>query len=144
MTASDAFSIANLAAFLAWIFLLGPARWMPRWFERVRVVVPAGFALGYVGVMVFALAGTPVEGGGFGSLEEVAALFRNEWVLVAGWLHYLAFDFFVGCWVLAGAREQGIPHWLTVPVLLMTFMLGPAGYLAYRVLSWVWFRNRQA
>jgi hypothetical protein len=48
-----------------------------------------------------------------------------------GWTHYLAFDLFIGSWEIEDAGKRGIPHWLMVPILLLTFMLGPIGLLTY-------------
>jgi hypothetical protein len=47
--------------------------------------------------------------GGFSSLAAVAELFSNQWLLLAGWVHYLAFDLFVGTWETRDAvdREPG-------------------------------------
>ena len=42
--------------------------------------------------------------GGFSSLSDVATLFGNPWLLLAGWTHYLAFDLFVGSWEVRDAR----------------------------------------
>ena len=69
--------------------------------------------------------------GGFSTLAGVALLFSNPWLLLAGWMHYLAFDLLVGSWEVRDARERGIPHLLVVPCLLLTFMFGPAGWLLY-------------
>jgi hypothetical protein len=69
--------------------------------------------------------------GGFSSLEEVSTLFANAWILLAGWVHYLAFDLFVGSWEVRDAKERGIHHLLVVPCLLLTFLFGPAGWLLY-------------
>jgi len=69
--------------------------------------------------------------GGFGSLAEVARLFANPWLLLAGWTHYLAFDLFVGSWEVRDARERGVPHLLVIPCLALTLMFGPAGWLLY-------------
>ncbi len=52
-------------------------------------------------------------------------------MLLAGWLHYLAFDLFVGAWEVRDASTHGVPHVLVVPCLLLTFLLGPIGLLAY-------------
>jgi hypothetical protein len=52
-------------------------------------------------------------------------------MLLAAWIHYLAFDFLVGRVVLADAQRRGLPHLLVAPCLVLTFMLGPVGYLAY-------------
>ena len=67
----------------------------------------------------------------FDTLPHIEAALRMPGMLFAGWIHYLAFDFLVGRVVLADARRRGIPHLLVVPCLLLTFMLGPSGYLAY-------------
>ncbi len=69
--------------------------------------------------------------GGFGSLSDVAQLFSNPALLLAGWVHYLAFDLFIGAWEVRDARSLGIPHLFVVPCLLLTFMLGPIGLLCY-------------
>jgi len=69
--------------------------------------------------------------GGFGSLREVAALFANPWLLLAGWIHYLAFDLFVGAWEVRDAAENAVPHWLVIPCLALTFLFGPVGLLSY-------------
>ena len=69
--------------------------------------------------------------GGFGSLAEVARLFANPALLLAGWLHYLAFDLFIGAWEVRDAQRHGFPHLLVIPCLLLTFLLGPIGLLCY-------------
>ena len=51
--------------------------------------------------------------------------------LLAGWVHYLAFDLFIGAWETRDAAARGVPHAWVVPCLLMTFLLGPIGLLAY-------------
>ena len=64
-------------------------------------------------------------------LDGVATLFANRWLLLAGWVHYLAFDLLIGTWEARDARERGLPHLLLVPCLFLTLMFGPAGWLAY-------------
>ncbi len=71
--------------------------------------------------------------GGFGSPAEVRAGFDVPGVLVAGWLHYLAFDLFVGVWIASESASLRVPHLAVVPMLLMTFLLGPIGFLAFLV-----------
>ena len=55
--------------------------------------------------------------------------------LTAGWVHYLAFDLFVGGWIATRAAETGMHHALLVPVLLLTFLFGPAGLLLFALLK---------
>ena len=62
--------------------------------------------------------------GGFNSLAGVAALFSNQWLLLGGWIHYLAFDLFVGSWEVRDAEERKISYWLAIPCVGLTSMLG--------------------
>ena len=63
----------------------------------------------------------------------MAELFSNPWLLLAGWIHYLAFDLFVGTWMVRDSLERRVPRLLVAPCLLLTFLFGPAGFLAYQV-----------
>jgi len=67
--------------------------------------------------------------------------FGNPYVLTAGWIHYLAFDLFIGCWELRDSQRHGIAHWLVVPCLVLTFALGPVGLGLYLVLRSVRIRR---
>ncbi len=69
--------------------------------------------------------------GGFGSLADVTLLFQKPELLLAGWIHYLAFDLFIGAWEVRDAQRLEIPHLVVIPCLIMTFMLGPIGLLFY-------------
>jgi hypothetical protein len=46
-------------------------------------------------------------------------------------LHYLAFDLLVGRWEVLDAQRLAISRWLMAPILVITFMFGPAGWLLY-------------
>ena len=69
--------------------------------------------------------------GGYDSLAEVAALFENPWLLLAGWVHYLAFDLFIGAWEVRDAQRHRIHHLAVIPCLVLTFIFGPIGLIAY-------------
>jgi hypothetical protein len=64
-------------------------------------------------------------------LTEVARLFENRSLLRAGWIHYLAFDLFIGSWEVRDSQRLGIRHLLVAPCLLLTFLFGPIGLAAY-------------
>jgi hypothetical protein len=68
-------------------------------------------------------------------------LFKNRTLVTAGWVHYLAFDLLTGIFIRKNAQKHGINHWLIVPCLLFTFMLGPIGLLLYLLLRWVITKN---
>jgi len=81
----------------------------------------------------FLLAVFPRADGSFSTLPGVAQLFTNPWLLLAGWLHYLAFDLLIGTWEARDSVERGVPRWALIPCLFLTLMFGPAGWLVYRV-----------
>jgi hypothetical protein len=137
------FQVANTLALLAWVALAAaPAR--APWAATVRRVagrwVPLGFAVVYVAL--FAAHG--MGDGGFGSLQAVQRLLAEPALLTAGWLHYLAFDLFVGAWIAERAGALGLPHWLVLPLLALTFMFGPAGFLAFALVRLLHGRWRAA
>lgn len=128
MTPEQVFSIVTLIATVAWVMLvILPRR---RWVTGMvtGVVVPMLFAMAYVGIVATTFGRIP---GGFSTLAAVATLFSNPWALLAGWIHYLAFDLLIGTWEAQDARERGLPHLLIVPCLVLTFLFGPAGWLLY-------------
>ena len=127
MTPEGLFSIVNPIAVVGWILLIAVPR--QRWAANVAAwAIPGLLAIAYVSVVATHIVGSP---GGFSSLPAVATLFANPWLLLAGWIHYLAFDLFVGSWEARDARERGVPHLALVPCLLLTFLFGPAGWLLY-------------
>jgi hypothetical protein len=134
MTADQVFSIVNPAAVVCWILLaLFPGQ------RRITdaltgVIMPALFAGAYIAIVVAVFPGAQ---GSFSTLAGVAQLFTNPWMLLAGWLHYLAFDLLIGTWEARDSLERGVPRWLLVPCLFLTLMFGPAGWLAYRVVRQV-------
>jgi hypothetical protein len=128
MSPDQIFGVANTVAVLAWLLLaLLPRR---RWVTDVVTgrVIPVLFAVLYVAIVVTTFIGAE---GSFSSLEGVSTLFTNRWLLLAGWLHYLAFDLLIGTWEARDARERGLPQLLLLPCLFLTFMFGPAGWLLY-------------
>ena len=128
MTPEALFRIANTLALAGWIVLaiFGRRRWAAS--VVAGALLPLLFAVLYGALIVSHLG----QGqGGFGTLAQVALLFANPWLLLAGWVHYLAFDLFIGSWQVRDAQRLGIPHWFVVPCLFLTFMLGPLGLLAW-------------
>jgi hypothetical protein len=124
------FSLANAAVLPGWLLLLLGARWRPAARVVCAVFIPGLLALLYVGILAARWGGAE---GGFSSLAEVQKLFADPWLLVAGWVHYLAFDLFIGAWEVRDGVRLGIPHLLVVPCLVLTFLFGPAGLLLYGI-----------
>jgi Domain of unknown function (DUF4281) len=97
--------------------------------RTTRLFIPALFGVAYV--VLIAQGWSKADGAGFGSIEQVRALFAVDAALVAGWLHYLAFDLFVGSWIVEDGLTRRINHFALIPCLALTFLFGPAGLLLY-------------
>ena len=50
---------------------------------------------------------------------------------MAGWTHYIAFDLFVGRWMVLDASRSDIPHYAVVWLLPVTLLAGPVGLTTY-------------
>ena len=126
-----AFGLAGAAVMVGWGLLAVLPRWRGVAQVVAAVVVPSVLALAYLVLIMLAWHGAA---GGFGSLAEVRALLASPPMLLAGWLHYLAFDLFVGAWIVRRARLEAIAHVLVLPLLLLTFLFGPVGFLGFQAL----------
>ena len=127
MTPERLFSILNLVAVAGWVPLIFLPKF--RWARSiVPIAIPIVLAVVYAAIILTTFGRSD---GGFSSLEDVRMLFDNPWALLAGWVHYLAFDLLIGGWEVRDARERGVPHLLVIPALVLTFLFGPAGLLVY-------------
>ena len=125
------FQLTGPLAILGWL-LLALAPLAPRLADlAAALVIPALLSVAYTALILVHWADAP---GGFTSLADVMALFTDPAIALAGWVHYLAFDLFVGAWITRKARAERINHLLTLPCLVLTFLFGPAGFLAFTAL----------
>jgi hypothetical protein len=88
------------------------------------------------------LAGWSAGKGGFFSLADVRQLFANDCYLLAGWMHYLAFDLFIAAWVAAEAKRANLAPLALVPILPLVFLFGPLGFLLFQVVRFTGQRRR--
>jgi hypothetical protein len=127
MELEQLFSMAGLVAVVGWLLLVVLPR-QPIARIIAGFVLPLILSAGYLALIVFHFQGAE---GGFCSLAEVRTLFARDELLLAGWIHFLAFDLFIGAWETRDAQRNGLPHLVVIPCLIMTFMLGPIGLLFY-------------
>lgn len=143
MTALGLFSVFNMLAMAGWIILaLGVA--LKRDWLRDAVAgtyMPIAISAAYTILIAFFFAGAE---GGFDTLENVQKLFTSPWAALAGWIHYLAFDLFMGARIARGFAEQGLPRWPLVVLLPLTFLFGPIGFLAFEIIKAANFRLKAA
>jgi hypothetical protein len=122
------FSAAGTLAMAGWLALLvAPgARWA-NW-RIAGLALPAALSVLYALLLALHMPGAA---GGFGSLAEVAELFATPGLLLAGWVHYLAFDLFLGAWICRRGTAEGLNPWLLRFCLPPTFLAGPIGLLLF-------------
>ncbi|HYC55812.1 MAG TPA: ABA4-like family protein [Candidatus Binatia bacterium] len=123
------FLICNYGVLPAWGMLaIHPGTRLTHWLVH-SVFIP--MLLG--GVYLFLMLGAveAPEGAGFTSLQGVMRFFDSPRLTLAGWVHYLAFDLFVGAWEARDAVRRGIRRVWLLPCLLLTLLAGPIGLLLY-------------
>ncbi len=124
------FQLGNQLALLGWVILIFlPRKYFPiLWISKL--FIPAVLGAAYVVLMMTNFSSS---GGGFGSIEAVRELMQNDALLTAGWLHYLAFDLFVGAWIAVKSDDLGVPRLIQAVFLVATFMFGPTGLLLFLI-----------
>jgi hypothetical protein len=127
------FWIFNALTLVSWTVLVGFPGWAAGRRLIVGLIVPAIFAVSYAVLFVplyFQAAG------GFGSVEQLLALLTfDPAIVLAAWLHFLAFDLLIGRMILEESQTLQMPHRLMIAPLLLCFMFGPVGWLAFIVVK---------
>lgn len=133
------FGIGNIVAMIAWAALI----FLPRWPALLSALLYIGvgllcmaYTVGIAGLMGGFLdpvgpADAQVD---FTTLEGVQSIFASQGGTTIGWLHYLAFDLFVGIWISRDADAKGFSRILQAPILFATFFAGPVGLFLWLVI----------
>ena len=126
------FSLSSLLVMPFWALIIFAPNW--GWTKRIAqsawIIAPA--ALLYL-ILVFPNISQLFSGVANPTLGSVTALLGTANGARIGWVHFLAFDLFVGRWIYLDNQPQGLSPWLMAPILFMTLMLGPIGFLLYMV-----------
>lgn len=128
--ASDLFVVLNSLSLPAWLLLVILPKW--RTTQSLTLVPIFVFAVAYPLLMWSFVSREGLDLSAFASLDGIARVFRNDVVLLAGWLHYLAFDLLAGRAMVQDSIAHQVPHLLVVPCLFLTLMAGPVGWLLYQ------------
>jgi len=131
------FSISNLLVMPFWLAMILLPHW--RWTARIMASLwpVAPVALLYAAlVLPNLLALLPMVSSP--ELGVITAMLGTPEGATVAWIHFLAFDLFVGRWVYLDGRRLGLSAWLVSPILFFVLMLGPLGlalYLAARLIK---------
>ena len=127
------FQLSSLLVMPFWFLVIFLPHW--QWTKRIMgslwVVVPMAllYALLVVPNMPMLLGDLMNP-----TLGAISALLGTPEGATIGWIHFLAFDLFVGRWAYLDSREGGIPAWLASIALFFVLMFGPFGLILYLVI----------
>ncbi|MGC9344191.1 MAG: ABA4-like family protein [Bacteroidales bacterium] len=138
MEAQQSFQLLNLLALVFWIVLI-----FFHGKKIYRILISSGLAFILFGLVYLVLFLTQFnfEFDSFTSIEKMSSLYANPWLILLGWVHYLAFDLLAGVWIHNDANKNGISKALIIPSLLFTFMTGPFGLLSYLIIKYIKKKN---
>jgi hypothetical protein len=133
---SNLYKLVNVVAAIGWVILI----FLPNWDladSAIKYGIVVGLSVFYIYILFIRkdIENEVYPKGNFTSLEGVINLFKNPRNLLAGWVHYLAYDLMLGIFIKTQANEIGMSHFLQIPCFILTFMLGPVGYLLFVILQ---------
>lgn len=132
------FQVGNLYIMPFWLLMifLPTWRWTRRILGSVWTVVPVALLYAVGLVMTFTANPAGMAEIANPSLGGIATLLGTPQGAAVGWLHFLAFDLFVGRWAYLDSRSRGISAWLVSPTLFFVLMAGPLGLLLFLAVRW--------
>ena len=132
MDAASIFSLGNSCILIGWILLI----FLPNW-KYTQASILNGLIVLYALVYTYLILKDigDFRADSFSSLANVKALFQNDNAVAAGWFHYLAFDLFVGAYIVRKSIALGISRVFYTLALPFTFMFGPMGYLIFFIIK---------
>jgi hypothetical protein len=124
------FSLSSLLVMPFWFLMT----FLPHWRVTKRTMrsplISLAPAFVYL-VLVLPLLGEVLTVVSNPTLQDIARLLSSPAGATLAWLHFLAFDLFIGRWIYLDSREKAISAWFVSPILYLTLMLGPVGFASY-------------
>ena len=129
---NELFQLSNLLVIPWWILMIGAPRW-----HRTHQIVESSLIFVPIAVLYSVLVlpnfVTLLPELANPQLAGISALLSTPSGATVAWIHFLAFDLFVGRWIYHDSQQLSIPRWIQSGCLLATFMAGPFGWLCYLV-----------
>lgn len=135
MSPETIFSLCNTIALVGWLILLIAS---PFWFYTDKLligIVITLFAIVYTWLLASTFQFSDMEK--FSTLDGVMELFTSKIAVTTAWIHFVAFDLMTGIWIKKNAQKHNISHWILIPCLFFTFMIGPVGLLLYLLIRFI-------
>jgi hypothetical protein len=124
------FSLSSLTSIPFWLLMIFAPRWT--WTRRIIgspfVILPA--AILYI-VLVFPNIASSFPTLANPKLETIQTLLGSSAGATITWVHFLAFDLFVGRWAYLDSLERNLHPLVMGPILFLILMFGPLGFALY-------------
>jgi hypothetical protein len=124
------FSLSSLLVMPFWFMMIFLPAW--KWTKRVIAspwIIALAAALYAVLVLPGVLQILPAVMNP--NLAGIQSLLGTPTGAIIAWVHFLAFDLFVGRWVYLDSRERNLSPLIVSPIMFFVLMLGPLGFLVY-------------
>jgi hypothetical protein len=128
MNPAAVFNFGNTFVLLGWILLIVVPNWK---YTQTLVLNGVIFLLGLIYTFLIMKDIGSFDPSSFNSLANVKALFQSDEAVAAGWMHYLAFDLFVGAYIVRESKKIGFSRLIYSLILPFAFMFGPIGYIIF-------------
>ena len=135
MNPDTIFRITCIIAAIGWIILIVVSPFWPNYDKFLIGVIIAILALVYTTLNFTHF--DPDILSKFSSLKGILSLYEIPELLLAGWVHFLAFDLFVAVWIKRNSVRHGIKHGWVIPAMIFTCLLAPLGFLIYIIIRWL-------
>ena len=134
MTLTQLFDGANLFVLPFWVLMI----LLPNWGISRKVMGSVLPFVALASLYLYLLSGsiTPetIQALANPKLPDIVRFFADERATAAGWIHFLAFDLFVGRWIYWQGQQTGV--W-TLHSLVLCLLAGPLGLLSHILTSWI-------
>jgi hypothetical protein len=124
------FSLSSLLVMPFWFMMIFLPAW--KWTKRVIAspwIIALAAALYAVLVLPGVLQILPAVMNP--NLAGIQSLLGTPTGAIIAWVHFLAFDLFVGRWVYLDSRERNLSPLIVSPIMFFVLILGPLGFLVY-------------
>ena len=133
------FTVVVTAVFVPWLALIAGPRG-PKTHALIFYLGIGMLALAYsVVIVTMQFSSGGIDWAALGTIEGVRGLFATDAGVTLGWIHYLAFDLFVGQWIAKDADHKMVSRIAQAPILILTLFAGPLGLFV-----WMVVRERRA
>jgi len=135
VTLETVFLLSNLVVMPFWLLMIAFPKWRITQTIMQSWAIIAFLLVCYLVMLFSKFDGVVMLFTQMPELHHIMSLLGSREGAVIGWIHFLAFDLFVGRWIYLTSRTENRSVWVMGPILFFTLMLGPVGLLMFLMLQ---------